>query len=170
MAEFNSCAKLVNEESYNELSVMFENSKDPLQDMLDMQYKLQEQLVKKLPFKNIDPKKIETKGEMINWLDRNFDCIMDEFRELKNAVGGISNGEKAASSVWKPWKANHENIINEKISDMSESDKLEMLFEIIDIQHFYMNMLIGLGLSSKDIYVLYMLKNLENARRYSSGY
>lgn len=45
-----------------------------------------------------------------------------------------------------------------------------MVFEMIDIMHFVVNMLLALKIESKDLYVLYMLKNLENARRYNSGY
>jgi hypothetical protein len=107
---------------------------------------------------------------MVDWMDRNYDAIMDEFRELKNAIGGMSKGEKEASAVWKKWKANHQDISNELISEMPDEDRLEMLFEMIDIWHFMMNKFLALGLTSKDIYILYMLKNAENKRRYDSGY
>jgi hypothetical protein len=95
---------------------------------------------------------------------------MDEFRELKNAIGGMSNGEKAASAVWKKWKANHGLMQNEKLDDMSEEDKLELMFEATDIWHFVMNIFIALGFDSKNLYTLYMLKNFENINRYNNGY
>jgi hypothetical protein len=82
----------------------------------------------------------------------------------------MSNGEKAASSVWKSWKVDNVSQRNSKIEDMNPDDKLEMAFELIDIMHFVANMMLSLKLTSKDLYVLYMLKNLENARRYHSGY
>lgn len=40
----------------------------------------------------------------IKWVDSQFGAIMDEFREFKNAIGGMSKGEKTASAVWKNGK------------------------------------------------------------------
>lgn len=170
MAEFNSCASLIEGENLNKVLDMLNQSPDLLQDMLDMQNKLQTTLAQKLPEHNIAPSDIQTKGELVSWVDSNFDAIMDEFRELKNAIGGMSNGEKAASAVWKKWKANHGVMQNEKLDDMSKEDKLELMFECIDIWHFVMNLFLGLKLDSKDIYTLYMLKNFENLNRYNNGY
>lgn len=171
MAEYNSCASLVNDdEKMNELVKSFKESPDPLQEMLNMQKWLQSTLADKLPENNIKPDDVKTKGQMVEWMDRNYDAIMDEFRELKNSIGGMSKGEKAASAVWKKWKANHTEISNELIEEMSDEDRLEMLFEMIDIWHFVMNKFLALKMSSFDIYVLYMLKNAENKRRYENGY
>lgn len=171
MAEFNSCASLIKDkEKFDELTSMYEGSKDPFQEIIDMQRALQTVLAQKLPERNIKPVDIKTKGQLIDWLDRNFDAIMDEFRELKTSVGGMSNGEKSASSVWKAWKADNSSQRASEIDSMSEEDRLEMVFEMIDIMHFVVNMLLALRIESKDLYVLYMLKNLENARRYNAGY
>jgi|AntRauTorcE11898_2_1112593.scaffolds.fasta_scaffold05499_3 hypothetical protein len=171
MAEYNSCADLIQDkDKVTEIENAFIESDDPLQDMLNMQNWLQTILAKKLPEDNISPDQVKTKGQMVDWMDRNYDAIMDEFRELKNAIGGMSKGEKEASAVWKKWKANHQDISNELISEMPDEDRLEMLFEMIDIWHFMMNKFLALGLTSKDIYILYMLKNAENKRRYDSGY
>lgn len=171
MAEFNSCAGLIKDEAkLEELNAKFNSASDPLQMMLDMQEWLQTTLAEKLPENNIAPSEIKTKGQLIKWLDANFDAIMDEFRELKNSVGGMSKGEKEASAVWKKWKSNHTKIQSEELDSMSDEDRLEMLFELIDIWHFVLNMFLGMKMSSKDIFVLYMLKNLENARRYNSNY
>lgn len=168
MAEFNSCASLIEDkDSVQEILTKLKESKNPMQDMLDMQNWLQSILAEKLPTYNIKPVDIQTKGQLIKWLDGNFDAIMDEFRELKTSVGGMSNGEKNASAVWKKWKTNHEDMINEKISDMPESDRLEMVMEMIDIYHFVLNMFLALGLTADDIYLLYHLKNLENFKRYT---
>lgn len=170
MAEFNSCASLISDPHLVEEIYKLSHGKDLLQDMLDMQNKLQTVLAEKLPNRNVKPADIKTKGQMIDWMDGNFDAIMDEFRELKNSVGGMSNGDKAASAVWKKWKSNNEVVRSEQIADMSKEGHLEMLFEMIDIQHFVLNMFLALGLDSKSIHLLYMLKNIENARRYNSGY
>lgn len=171
MAEFNSCASLVKDSTVVEqILEQYEASRDPLQDIMDMQNKLQTVLAEKQPEFNIKPSDIETKGQLVKWVDGNFDALMDEFRELKNAIGGMSKGEKAASAVWKKWKSDHGTIINEKLVDMSEDDRLEMLMEVIDGLHFYVNIMIATGMSSKDVYLLYFLKNFENSRRYNSGY
>jgi sulfate adenylyltransferase subunit 1 (EFTu-like GTPase family) len=171
MAEFNSCASLIKDKSaIEELTALYVKSRDPFQDILDMQSKLQTVLAEKLPARNIRPADIQNKGQLVDWMDKNFDAIMDEFRELKTSIGGMSRGDKAASAVWKAWKANNEQMRAESIQDMSDEDRLEMSFEMIDIMHFVANMLVALRINSKDLYVLYMLKNLENARRYNSGY
>lgn len=171
MAEFNSCASLIKDQQLvNEILEQYESSKDPLQDIMSLQYKLQTLLAEKQPEFNIKPSDIETKGQLVKWVDGNFDALMDEFRELKTSIGGMSRGEKAASAVWKKWKTEHGTYINEKLSDMSEDDRLEMLMEVIDGLHFYINIMIATGMSSKDVYLLYFLKNYENSRRYNNDY
>jgi hypothetical protein len=99
------------------------------------------------------------------------DCLTDEFRELKNAIGGMSNGEKAASAVWKSWKANNVAMRAEFLEDMSKEDMLELRFEVIDMMHFFVNILLATGLTdAKDVFRLYMLKNLENIDRQNRSY
>lgn len=169
MAEYNSCASLMNDTKLIK-KIMLEKSLNPLADMLGTQYFLQTKLVEKLPKYNIDPKMIVTKGQLIEWLDRQFDAMMDEFRELKTSVGGMSNGEKEASAVWKKWKSGYEKQSNSIVRDMSYDDQNEMCFEFIDMIHFILNMALGLGLTADDIYLMYMIKNHENLVRYKSGY
>ena len=134
MAEFNSCASLIKDKSkLDELTDMYAKSLDPFQEILDMQKMLQSMLADKLPDRNIHPDDITTKGQLVDWLDKNFDAMMDEFRELKTSIGGMSNGEKAASSVWKSWKSDNINQRNSAIDSMSEEDRLEMSFELVDM-------------------------------------
>jgi dimeric dUTPase (all-alpha-NTP-PPase superfamily) len=57
-----------------------------------------------------------------------------------------------------------------KISDLTESDKLELFYEWIDGLHFFMNFAISMGMTSKDIINLYMAKNSENHQRQQRGY
>jgi hypothetical protein len=167
--EFNACAKLFDSELVQKLQDSYSTNTKPLQTMMQLQNQLQLHLQDKLPH-NLPPSKVKTKGELIDCLDANFDAIMDEFRELKTSVGGMSNGDKVASAVWKRWKSDNLKMRSELISDMSEEDRLEMKFEMIDILHFVMNMASALGISYEELYVLYMLKNKENFRRYNSGY
>lgn len=169
MSEFNSCAKLYSPESVEAARNVFSKSAKPFQAMMNLQNQLQLQLHERLP-NNIPPSDIKTKGELIDCLDANFDAIMDEFRELKNAVGGMSKGEKAASAVWKSWKSDNQKLRGNYLIDMSPEDRLEMKFEFVDIMHFIMNMATAVGLDYEELFVLYMLKNAENANRYNSGY
>jgi len=169
MSEFNRCAQLYSPESVAAARKVFADSTKPFQGMLNLQNELQLQLQEKLPH-NIPPSDIKTKGELIDCLDKNFDAIMDEFRELKTSVGGMSKGEKAASAVWKSWKSDNQKLRGNYLIDMSEEDRLEMKFEMVDIFHFIMNMATAVGLDYEELFVLYLLKNSENANRYKSGY
>lgn len=168
MAEQNTCAGLVKDQDRVEaIKGKMANSKNPLQDMLNMQEWLQDVLADKLPESNIKPSEIVNKGQMVDWVDGNFDAILDEYRELKTSIGGMSRGEKNASAVWKRWKSDHLDIQHERIVDMSEDDKMEMIMEVIDIYHFVLNIFLGMGMDAEDIYLMYMLKNYENYERYT---
>ncbi len=57
-----------------------------------------------------------------------------------------------------------------KISDLSESDRLELYYEWIDGLHFFMNFAISMGMTSEDIVNLYMAKQKENHDRQDRGY
>jgi hypothetical protein len=172
--EFNSCSNLVDKDSYYEISKLYDDllksGKDPFTEMLGLQTMLQKELNTKLPLHNPDPTKLETLGEKLYWLRRNKDSIDDEFRELVTSLGGMSKGEKDASAVWKPWKSKHDELQNMKFSDHIDSDKLEILFEMVDIWHFVLSMFIGLDMTAKDVFILYFLKNKENLNRYENNY
>lgn len=175
MSEYNSCAGLVHSEAEREANAEYtsiiESGHDPLDEMLQMQQQLQVDLHNKLPDHNPDPTEIRTKGELIQWIDGNFDAIMDEFRELKTSIGGIDTyGEKDANAVWKRWKADHSRITQEEIDDMSHQDELEMKMELVDLLHFVFNCVIGMGMDSREVFILYYLKNRENFNRYQGGY
>ena len=173
MAHFNECSGLIvgadkaKEAYYNTL---VQEHKDPLQVMLDMQKSLQVRLAEDKPEYNRHPDSLETAGEVVEWLRNQKDYIDDEFRELLTALGGMSNGEKAASSCWKPWKSQHGEYRNRKISELSPEDQLEIKFEMIDILHFALNMFAGLGMNAEEIFKLYYLKNQENFDRQNRGY
>lgn len=170
MAEFNPFAQLVNEKDYKDLenfyNSLLEMGKDPLSEMFSMQLQFQKELNSKLPYMNPIPTELETIGEKIDWMKRNFDSIMDEFRELLTSFGGMSNGESKASAAWKAWKADHQKIREKKFEELSNSDKLEVYFEMIDIWHFIISMFLALNISSKEIFILYMLKNKANFKRH----
>lgn len=172
MSEFNSCAGLVSDETMSKAGVAYSEAitsgKDPLQVMLDMQKGLQVALADKFEWVP-HPDKLETCGEILDWMKLWDDAIDDETRELYVALGGMSNG-KDASAITKVWKKNHGEARARKFADLSDDDKIEIAMELIDIWHFVLIKMLGLGLTAKDIFKLYYLKNAENFARQERGY
>ncbi|AYJ74547.1 hypothetical protein PYPS2T_140 [Yersinia phage PYPS2T] len=172
MPHFNECSQLIEgaDKAQNEYWDILGDEKDPLQVMLDMQKSLQVRLAKDKPEYNRHPDDLSTAGEVVDWLRNQKDYIDDEFRELLTSLGGMSNGEKEASAVWKPWKSQHGERRETLITDLSPQDQLEIKFEMIDILHFVLNMFQGLGLTAEEIFKLYYLKNKHNFERQDNGY
>ena len=172
MPHFNECSQLIAgaDKAQNEYWDILGDEKDPLQVMLDMQKSLQVRLAKDKPEYNRHPDDLTTAGEVVDWLRNQKDYIDDEFREHLTSLGGMSNGEKDASAVWKPWKAQHGERRETLITDLSPQDQLEIKFEMIDILHFVLNMFQGLGLTAEEIFKLYYLKNKHNFERQDNGY
>ncbi len=95
-------------------------------------------------------------------------ALGDELNEMFDALGGVNDG--IGSAAWKYWKGDNKKTSDMRITDLTESDKLELFYEWIDGLHFYMNFAISIGMTSKDIVNLYMSKQKENHRRQDSGY
>lgn len=170
---FTSCAHLVNQEDLEMVTKRYELIKsmqgDPLQAMLHLQLQAQDNLAEKSPSA---PRigKLETCGEILDFIQKEDDAIADETRELYTAMGGMSRGAKQASGVWKYWKANHEELRAVKFADMSEADRLEAMFELIDQWHFFMCKFLALGMDAETIFKMYALKQAENIRRWENNY
>lgn len=173
MPHFNECSQLIENADKAEAryaGIVRQVGGDPLQVMLDMQKSLQVRLAKDKPEYNRHPDDLANAGEVVDWLRNQKLYIDDEFQELITALGGMSNGDKAASAVWKPWKTEHAAKRETLISDLSDKDQLEIKFEMIDILHFVLNMFQALGMDSDEIFKLYFLKNAENFARQDNGY
>lgn len=173
MAHFNECSQLIagaDKAEARYAGIVRQSGGDPLQVMLDMQKSLQVRLAKDKPKYNVHPEELQTAGQVLDWLRNQKLYIDDEFQELITSLGGMSNGEKAASSVWKPWKEEHGVKRDTNISEMSDKDQLEIKFEMIDILHFVLNMFQALGMDADEIFKLYFLKNAENFARQDNGY
>lgn len=172
MAHFNECSHLIegSEKAMARYYGHLRGSEDPLQAMLDMQKSLQIRLALDKPATNAHPDELAQAGDVVDWLRNQKDYVDDEFRELLTSLGGMSNGEKAASAVWKPWKSDHVAKQETYIKDLSPEDQLEIKFEMIDILHFILNMFHGLGMDAEEIFKLYYLKNAENFARQDRGY
>ncbi len=133
-------------------------------DSLGLIYNKQIELQKKLGF---DFKDWNLKQISDFWL-ANKHAMSDELNEMFDALGGINEG--IGSAAWKYWKKDNIKAKSMKISDLSESDRLELFYEWIDGLHFYMNFAISIGMTSKDIVNLYIAKNEENHNRQKRGY
>jgi dimeric dUTPase (all-alpha-NTP-PPase superfamily) len=149
----NVCANLEVKDYFNETT-----------DTLGLLVEKQRELQKRLGF-NFEG---WTLKEIADFWMVNKHAMSDELNEMFDALGGINDG--IASAAWKYWKSDNKKAAEMKISDLSDSDKLELYYEWIDGLHFYLNFAISIGLSSKDIVNLYMAKNAENHDRQNRGY
>jgi len=172
--EFNSCAKLANEQSITEAKKEYKkilkSGGDPLEVMLKMQHKLQEALYEKLPDQTFNINDLDTIGKKYDFLRENKVAFDDEFSELVDSLPGMSLNAKDRSALWKRWKAGYKKIRNIKFSELSEEDQKEAKYEIIDMWHFMCNCFLAMDLSGEDIFEYYYTKNAENFRRYNSDY
>ena len=75
------------------------------------------------------------------------------------------------NAVWKFWKkSKHETVKDKKVSDLSERDKIELKFEILDMLHFFLNYANSIGMTAEEMYNMYVAKNKENIERQKRGY
>jgi hypothetical protein len=109
-----------------------------------------------------------TLRELMTYWHLNNHCMIDEIHEATDSLGGIKDGK--GSAIWKRWKKDYSSYENKKFSDLSENDQLECKFEIIDMLHFFINYAISVGMTPKEMYNMYMTKNLENRNRQARGY
>lgn len=135
-----------------------------ISDTLGFIYNKQVELQKRLGF---DFKDLSLKEIADFWM-MNKHAMSDELNEMFDALGGINDG--IGSAVWKHWKQDNVKASNMKISDLSNSDRLELFYEWIDGLHFYLNFAISIGMTSKDIVNLYAAKNQANHERQNNGY
>lgn len=173
--EWNSCAKLANDENFDEANKKYKEllseGKDPFDYMLNMQYDLQLALHKRLPEQVLNVQDLDTLGNKYDWLRDNKIAADDEFSELIDALPGISKMDaKDRTSLWKAWKGKRNEVRAMKFSELSYEDQIEAKYEAIDALHFWMNQLIAMELDGESIFKFYYTKNAENHRRAKNGY
>ena len=66
---------------------------------------------------------------------------------------------------FKHWK-NYDNMTDDEIDAAYDKAKEEL----VDAWHFFMNLMIGLGMTSDELFEGYLKKNKENIRRQEEGY
>jgi predicted house-cleaning noncanonical NTP pyrophosphatase (MazG superfamily) len=172
MAEFNSCAHLLDNideatKKYNEIKLA---GGSPLNEMLKMQNQLQVNLKEKLG-RTIPPDELKTKGELVDFLFDQKRASDDEFMELIHSCAGSNKSDKEQTSIWKKWKSDYTQLRSEDINEgLTEEEVHEKNFELCDLTHFFLNMILALGLTEKELFEYYYMKNKENFNRYQNGY
>jgi len=162
----NSCAKLeikdLHSEVLNDPTLQNEDGSypDTLGDILNLQAETQKN-VYGYDFENMSLRQI------MDFWAMNTHAMIDEIHEATDALGGISSG---GSAIWKRWKKDYSKYADMKFSHLSEDDQLECKFEIIDMLHFFMNYAASIGMTSQEMYNMYMSKNEENRARQKRGY
>lgn len=66
---------------------------------------------------------------------------------------------------FKHWK-DYSKMTNEEL----EAAYTKAKEELVDAWHFFMNLMLGLGMSADELYDGYLIKNKENIRRQEDGY
>ncbi len=140
---------------------LYPESKDTLGDILNLQAETQRNVYGY----NFDEMSLR---DLMEFWHMNNHALIDEIHEATDALGGIKDGN--GNAIWKRWKSAYSTYSDKCFSDLSESDKMECKFEIIDMLHFFMNYAASIGMTSQEMYNMYMSKNEENRRRQANNY
>jgi len=154
-------ANIDNKCSDLQIKDLYPESKDTLGDILNLQAETQ---------KNVYGYNFEEMNlrQLMEFWHMNNHAIIDEIHEATDALGGIQDG--SGNAIWKKWKSAYDSYSDVKFSDLSESDKIECKFEIVDMLHFFMNYAASIGMTAQEMYNMYMSKNEENRRRQANNY
>tara|TARA_Y100000389_G_scaffold204849_1_gene260161 strand:- start:20695 stop:21162 length:468 start_codon:yes stop_codon:yes gene_type:complete len=150
----NECADL-------KIDDLYSKSTDTLGDIMNLQKDTQESTYD-FNFENMNLR------EVMNFWHVNTHSLVDEIHEATDALGGIKDG--SGNAVWKYWKKDFTKYDTLKFGDLSKSDQIECKFEIVDMLHFFMNYAISIGMTSSEMFNMFMSKNKENRDRQKRGY
>lgn len=154
----NSCSNL-------EIRDYFNDRPEPNEDTLGDIMRIQAETQRNVYGYNFEEMSLR---ELMDFWHMNNHALIDEIHEATDALGGIKDG--SGNAIWKRWKKAFDSYSNLKFSDLSAADQLECKFEIVDILHFFMNMAVSVGMTSSEMYNMYMTKNEENRARQQKGY
>ena len=154
----NSCSNL-------EIRDYFNDRPEPNEDTLGDIMRIQAETQRNVYGYNFEEMSLR---ELMDFWHMNNHALIDEIHEATDALGGIKDG--SGNAIWKRWKNAFDSYSNLKFSDLSAADQLECKFEIVDILHFFMNMAVSVGMTSSEMYNMYMAKNEENRARQQKGY
>ena len=88
-----------------------------------------------------------------------------------NSEATLSEWEEIRDRLpWKAWKEDHRKRYR-TLTELSDTDRLEIQYELIDCLHFLLNMMIAAGFTSwHEVESFYYAKNRENLDRQERGY
>jgi hypothetical protein len=140
ITNFQSCAGLEVGDEY--IGIISSNG-EALASLMNLQKTIQEEVY------NYNFDKLRGSYKMLmKFLNWNYSACQDEWREFYTSLGGMSAFNL---SFWKPWKKNHAAAQASSFEKLSDADKLESWFEVIDLMHFMFNIAISLNISHIDV-------------------
>ena len=127
-------------------------------DILDAQRSLQFLLSGYKAYDYSPHKPAVTEGEMLASFRFNVEAIDSEWEEIRDRL------------PWKRWKEEHRARVADG-APLSDDERLEIKYELVDALHFLMNMMISAGFESwHEVESHYFAKNRENLDRQERGY
>lgn len=140
----NKCAHLFNQP--------VDLSKMTIEEMFKMQRSLQDHLAER--------------GKALNYGTASFQERVDDVtRQWRNI--NLEMAELIERLPFKEWKSYSPE---QRAGFASEEQRLEVLYEYIDVFHFFMNVGLALGVDGETFKKLYATKNKENFDRQARGY
>ncbi len=124
-------------------------------DPITLQTELQRVIAQHRPEGLVQTGRVETYGELLKRVRFNREAMDDEWAEIMSML------------PWKEWKT----YVSRGPGDpISEEDRRELAFEVVDMFHFLLNLCIALGVDWQLLLDIYLTKNRENHRRQQEGY
>lgn len=140
----NKCSHLYNQE--------VDTSKITIDELFRMQLALQDHLA--------------DKGKALRYGEADFKSRVDDItRQWRNM--NLEMAELIERLPFKEWK---NYTPEQKQGFASEEERLEVLYEYVDVLHFFLNVGLALGIDGETFRRLYATKNKENFDRQARGY
>jgi dimeric dUTPase (all-alpha-NTP-PPase superfamily) len=140
----------------NKCSHLFSQEVELDKITLDEMFRMQRSLQDNLAFK----------GRALNYDEATFaQRVRDVTTQWRNM--NLEMSELLERLPYKEWKS---YTVEQKEGFTSEEQRLEVLYEYIDVFHFFMNVGLALGIDGETFRRLYATKNHENFERQKRGY
>jgi len=110
--------------------------------------------------------------DVVDYMLLNNQALLSELNEIMDAIGGQRDpgGLNLGSAAWKPWKKRNSEVKSTSLNSLSESERKELVMEVVDFLHFFANMCAVLNIDSEELYNCYFAKRRENIDRQKRGY
>lgn len=140
----------------NKCSHLYDQEVDLASITIDEMFRMQKKLQEDLAFK----------GRALDYDEASFKArVRDITTQWRNM--NLEMSELLERLPYKEWKT----YTKEQLEGfVSEEQRLEVLYEYIDVFHFFMNVGLALGVDGKIFRRLYATKNKENHDRQNRGY